>query len=218
METYFHLALFPQWKQLYEMKKQKLEALEREMKLEEDKLIAQMEYARYILTQQLERICTLQKQGLIKIIFWSTCFWQFFLSSPRFNKLAFPFSYPSPPPARKVWVSSLYFSFPPPPCAYRARASWMVRPLWLWNRSVFKSERGHGNYISWIRDVPYIIGKHFVLACIRSVFPIKKEWTNTYVTRYSCGIGSWIIHVSYIIIRDTVAVVFIDPLCSVLCL
>ena len=29
------------------MKKQKLEALEREMKLEEDKLIAQMEYARY---------------------------------------------------------------------------------------------------------------------------------------------------------------------------
>merc|ERR1712193_144798 len=35
------------WKQLYEMKKQKLEALEREMKLEEDKLIAQMEYARY---------------------------------------------------------------------------------------------------------------------------------------------------------------------------
>merc|ERR1719341_2033074 len=35
------------WKQLYEMKKQKLEALEREMKLEEDKLIAQMEFARY---------------------------------------------------------------------------------------------------------------------------------------------------------------------------
>merc|ERR1712098_36361 len=35
------------WKQLYDMKKQKLEALEREMKLEEDKLIAQMEYARY---------------------------------------------------------------------------------------------------------------------------------------------------------------------------
>ena len=29
------------------MKKQKLEALEREMKLEEDKLVAQMEFARY---------------------------------------------------------------------------------------------------------------------------------------------------------------------------
>merc|ERR1719400_2184907 len=47
------------WKQLYEMKKQKLEALEREMKLEEDKLIAQMEYARYeheteTLRQQLQ--------------------------------------------------------------------------------------------------------------------------------------------------------------------
>jgi len=47
------------WKQLYDMKKQKLEALEREMKLEEDKLIAQMEYARYeheteTLKQQLE--------------------------------------------------------------------------------------------------------------------------------------------------------------------
>merc|ERR550519_1649020 len=35
------------WKQLYEMKKQKIEALDREMKLEEDKLIAQMEFARY---------------------------------------------------------------------------------------------------------------------------------------------------------------------------
>merc|ERR1719319_547949 len=34
------------WKQLYEMKKQKLEALEREMKLEEDKLIAQRESQR----------------------------------------------------------------------------------------------------------------------------------------------------------------------------
>lgn len=48
------------WKQLYEMKKQKLEALEREMKLEEDKLIAQMEYARYeheteTLKRQLEQ-------------------------------------------------------------------------------------------------------------------------------------------------------------------
>merc|ERR1719347_170654 len=48
------------WKQLYDMKKQKLEALEREMKLEEDKLIAQMEYARYeheteALKQQLQQ-------------------------------------------------------------------------------------------------------------------------------------------------------------------
>jgi hypothetical protein len=110
METYLHLASFPQWKQLYEMKKQKLEALEREMKLEEDKLIAQMEYARYILTQQLEIICTLQKHGLIKIICWSTCFWQFFLSSPRFNKLAFPFSYPSPPP--HVRFGYLHYIFP----------------------------------------------------------------------------------------------------------
>merc|ERR1719242_2226059 len=35
------------WKALYDMKKQKLEALDREMTLEEDKLVAQMEYARY---------------------------------------------------------------------------------------------------------------------------------------------------------------------------
>merc|ERR1719510_2364136 len=35
------------WKQLYEMKKAKLLALDREMKLEESKLIAQMEYSRY---------------------------------------------------------------------------------------------------------------------------------------------------------------------------
>jgi len=35
------------WKQLYEMKKAKLQALEREMKLEESKLIAQMEFSRY---------------------------------------------------------------------------------------------------------------------------------------------------------------------------
>ena len=45
---------------MYEMKKQKLEALEREMKLEEDKLIAQMEFARYeheteTLKQQLQQ-------------------------------------------------------------------------------------------------------------------------------------------------------------------
>lgn len=36
-----------QWKALYETKKQKMLALEREMKIEEEKLIAQMEYARY---------------------------------------------------------------------------------------------------------------------------------------------------------------------------
>ena len=43
----FEFEYGEKWKQLYEMKKQKLEALEREMKLEEDKLIAQMEFARY---------------------------------------------------------------------------------------------------------------------------------------------------------------------------
>ena len=42
------------------MKKQKLDSLEREMKLEEDKLVAQMEYARYeheteALREQLRR-------------------------------------------------------------------------------------------------------------------------------------------------------------------
>merc|ERR1712150_32506 len=35
------------WKQLYEMKRSKLQALDREMKLEESKLIAQMEFSRY---------------------------------------------------------------------------------------------------------------------------------------------------------------------------
>jgi len=35
------------WKQLHEMKKAKLQALDREMKLEESKLIAQMEFSRY---------------------------------------------------------------------------------------------------------------------------------------------------------------------------
>jgi len=35
------------WRMLYQLKKQKLETLEREMKLEEEKLIAQMEFARY---------------------------------------------------------------------------------------------------------------------------------------------------------------------------
>merc|ERR1719480_269221 len=43
----FEFEYGEKWKQLYEMKKQKLEALEREMKLEEEKLIAQMEFARY---------------------------------------------------------------------------------------------------------------------------------------------------------------------------
>merc|ERR1719481_909562 len=56
----FEFEYGEKWKQLYEMKKQKLEALDREMKLEEDKLMAQMEYARYeheteSLRQQLAR-------------------------------------------------------------------------------------------------------------------------------------------------------------------
>ena len=55
----FEFEYGEKWKQLYEMKKQKLEALDREMKLEEDKLIAQMEFARYeheteTLKQQLQ--------------------------------------------------------------------------------------------------------------------------------------------------------------------
>ena len=56
----FEFEYGEKWKQLYEMKKQKLEALEREMKIEEDKLIAQMEFARYEhetekLKQQLQK-------------------------------------------------------------------------------------------------------------------------------------------------------------------
>merc|ERR1711894_838308 len=47
MDGSFEYEYGMKWKQLYDMKRQKLEALEREMKLEEDKLIAQMEYARY---------------------------------------------------------------------------------------------------------------------------------------------------------------------------
>lgn len=43
----FEFEYGSKWKALYEMKKQKLDALDREMKLEEDKLVAQMEYARY---------------------------------------------------------------------------------------------------------------------------------------------------------------------------
>merc|ERR1711981_536629 len=43
----FEFEYGSKWKALYDMKKQKLEALDREMKLEEDKLVAQMEFARY---------------------------------------------------------------------------------------------------------------------------------------------------------------------------
>ena len=43
----FEFEYGAKWKAIYDMKKQKLEALEREMKLEEDKLVAQMEFARY---------------------------------------------------------------------------------------------------------------------------------------------------------------------------
>jgi len=43
----FEFEYGSKWKALYDMKKQKLESLEREMKLEEDKLVAQMEFARY---------------------------------------------------------------------------------------------------------------------------------------------------------------------------
>ena len=42
----FEFEYGQKWKALHEMKKQKIEALEREMKLEEDKLVAQMEFAR----------------------------------------------------------------------------------------------------------------------------------------------------------------------------
>merc|ERR1719193_2929454 len=56
----FEFEYGEKWKQLYEMRKQKVEALDREMKLEEDKLMAQMEYARYeheteSLRQQLQK-------------------------------------------------------------------------------------------------------------------------------------------------------------------
>ena len=43
----FEFEYGQKWKALYEMKKQRVDALDREMKLEEDKLIAQMEFARY---------------------------------------------------------------------------------------------------------------------------------------------------------------------------
>ena len=43
----FEFEYGSKWKALYEMKKQKLQALDREMQLEEDKLVAQMEFAKY---------------------------------------------------------------------------------------------------------------------------------------------------------------------------
>merc|ERR1719510_1326096 len=43
----FEFEYGSKWKQLYDMKKAKLQALDREMKLEESKLIAQMEFSRY---------------------------------------------------------------------------------------------------------------------------------------------------------------------------
>jgi proline- and glutamine-rich splicing factor len=43
----FEFEYGSKWRMLYQLKKQKLETLEREMKLEEDKLVAQMEFARY---------------------------------------------------------------------------------------------------------------------------------------------------------------------------
>ncbi len=46
-EGSFEFDYGQKWKQLHEMKRQRLEALEREMKLEEDKLVAQMEFTRY---------------------------------------------------------------------------------------------------------------------------------------------------------------------------
>ncbi|XP_040576603.1 protein no-on-transient A [Lepeophtheirus salmonis] len=46
-EGSFEHAYGQKWKSLHDMKRQKIESLEREMKLEEDKLLAQMEFARY---------------------------------------------------------------------------------------------------------------------------------------------------------------------------
>ena len=43
----FQFTYGQRWKQLLELYKQKTEAIERELKLEEEKLISQMEYARY---------------------------------------------------------------------------------------------------------------------------------------------------------------------------
>jgi len=43
----FQFTYGQRWKQLLELYKQKKEAIERELKMEEDKLISQMEYARY---------------------------------------------------------------------------------------------------------------------------------------------------------------------------
>lgn len=43
----FQFTYGQRWKQLLDLYKQKREAIERELKMEEDKLISQMEYARY---------------------------------------------------------------------------------------------------------------------------------------------------------------------------
>jgi splicing factor, proline- and glutamine-rich len=43
----FQFTYGQRWKQLLELYKQKKEAVERELKMEEEKLISQMEYARY---------------------------------------------------------------------------------------------------------------------------------------------------------------------------
>ena len=43
----FEFEYGTRWKQLHELYKQKEEALRREMKMEEEKLEAQMEYAKY---------------------------------------------------------------------------------------------------------------------------------------------------------------------------
>jgi len=60
----FEFEYGEKWKQLFEMKKQKLEALDREMNLEEDKLIAQMEFARYEHeTEALRRQLAEREQG-----------------------------------------------------------------------------------------------------------------------------------------------------------
>ncbi|KAI5726901.1 hypothetical protein M8J76_010744 [Diaphorina citri] len=58
--THFEFEYGTRWKQLYELYKQKEEALQKELKLEEEKLEAQMEFARYeneteILREQLRQ-------------------------------------------------------------------------------------------------------------------------------------------------------------------
>lgn len=46
-QSSFEFEYGTRWKQLYDLFKQKEEALKRELKLEEEKLEAQMEYARF---------------------------------------------------------------------------------------------------------------------------------------------------------------------------